>query len=477
MGHCLEGPAQGGHLVAVRWLSPDTGPARLPTLAPGKGCAVLDVNDANVSTGLCEDAAGESKPVRWPASGPPQTLEPYTVRLLGLVLQADVAASVTAINAAGTIVGTSDSVEGRTRAMVWPAGSATAILLPDPAEDLLSGRQVLSCAPVQINDGTGSAWAVAGSCEVSDAGDTHRVAVRWRVSGGAFTTVVLNELPGGNEQCTAVSVDDDGQVIGVCDDVNGDATAVRWPANDGSDPVPFPFAAQSAAAAITVGGLVAGNYVTANGFTRAFLWDVDAGEADDLGMLPGGHRCGVVDASRADVPTVLLTCDTATGTAHAAAWSPATGLVDLGTLGGHGSGAVDVSPQGRLLIWAETPEAYLRAATAVGPGGSLAANALTEAAARRIARRGGPPAPVFRIRPVGLAQLRKEIEEADSEYDREKLQERLAKLAGGVALTVGADTETYQRAKRARVEDALSATRAAVEEGIVPGGAVTLLRR
>lgn len=76
-----------------------------------------------------------------------------------------------------------------------------------------------------------------------------------------------------------------------------------------------------------------------------------------------------------------------------------------------------------------------------------------------------------------VAQIRKQIEEASSDYDREKLQERVAKLAGGVALIkVGAATEVEMKEKKARVEDALHATRAAVEEGIVPGGGVALLR-
>ncbi|MFH1566978.1 MAG: chaperonin GroEL [Gemmatimonadota bacterium] len=74
-------------------------------------------------------------------------------------------------------------------------------------------------------------------------------------------------------------------------------------------------------------------------------------------------------------------------------------------------------------------------------------------------------------------QIRRQIEETTSDYDREKLQERLAKLAGGVAvIRVGAATETAMKEKKARVEDALHATRAAVEEGIVPGGGVALLR-
>ncbi len=76
-----------------------------------------------------------------------------------------------------------------------------------------------------------------------------------------------------------------------------------------------------------------------------------------------------------------------------------------------------------------------------------------------------------------IAQIKKQIEATDSEYDEEKLQERLAKLAGGVAVIhVGAATETEMKEKKARVEDALHATRAAVEEGIVPGGGVALLR-
>ncbi|MBI4432224.1 MAG: chaperonin GroEL [Candidatus Omnitrophica bacterium] len=76
-----------------------------------------------------------------------------------------------------------------------------------------------------------------------------------------------------------------------------------------------------------------------------------------------------------------------------------------------------------------------------------------------------------------IATIKKQIEESDSDYDKEKLQERLAKLAGGVAvINVGAATETEMKEKKARVEDALHATRAAVEEGIVPGGGVALLR-
>jgi len=76
-----------------------------------------------------------------------------------------------------------------------------------------------------------------------------------------------------------------------------------------------------------------------------------------------------------------------------------------------------------------------------------------------------------------VAQIKKQIEETTSDYDREKLQERLAKLAGGVAvLKIGAATETEMKEKKTRVEDALHATRAAVEEGIVPGGGVALIR-
>ncbi|MBI2553223.1 MAG: chaperonin GroEL, partial [Candidatus Rokubacteria bacterium] len=76
-----------------------------------------------------------------------------------------------------------------------------------------------------------------------------------------------------------------------------------------------------------------------------------------------------------------------------------------------------------------------------------------------------------------IKQIRAQIEETTSDYDQEKLQERLAKLAGGVAvIKVGAATETAMKEKKARVEDALNATRAAVEEGIVPGGGVALLR-
>jgi chaperonin GroEL len=76
-----------------------------------------------------------------------------------------------------------------------------------------------------------------------------------------------------------------------------------------------------------------------------------------------------------------------------------------------------------------------------------------------------------------IAQIRREIEETSSDYDREKLQERLAKLAGGVAvINVGAATEVEMKEKKDRVDDALHATRAAVEEGIVPGGGVALVR-
>jgi chaperonin GroEL len=76
-----------------------------------------------------------------------------------------------------------------------------------------------------------------------------------------------------------------------------------------------------------------------------------------------------------------------------------------------------------------------------------------------------------------IEQIRREIQNTTSDYDREKLEERLAKLAGGVAkINVGAATESEMKEKKARVEDALHATRAAVEEGILPGGGVALLR-
>src|SRR5439155_10630159 len=76
-----------------------------------------------------------------------------------------------------------------------------------------------------------------------------------------------------------------------------------------------------------------------------------------------------------------------------------------------------------------------------------------------------------------IGQIRAAIEKSTSDYDKEKLQERLAKLAGGVAvIQVGAATETEMKEKRARVEDALHATRPAVEEGIVPGGGVAFVR-
>ncbi len=76
-----------------------------------------------------------------------------------------------------------------------------------------------------------------------------------------------------------------------------------------------------------------------------------------------------------------------------------------------------------------------------------------------------------------IEQIRDEIEKTTSDYDREKLQERLAKLAGGVAqINVGAATETEMKEKKARIEDALHATRAAIEEGMLPGGGVALVR-
>ena len=76
-----------------------------------------------------------------------------------------------------------------------------------------------------------------------------------------------------------------------------------------------------------------------------------------------------------------------------------------------------------------------------------------------------------------VEQIRREIDGTDSEYDREKLQERLAKLAGGVAqINVGAATETEMKERKDLIDDALAATRAAIEEGIVPGGGVALLR-
>ena len=77
-----------------------------------------------------------------------------------------------------------------------------------------------------------------------------------------------------------------------------------------------------------------------------------------------------------------------------------------------------------------------------------------------------------------MKQIRAQIEETKSDYDREKLQERLAKIVGGVAVVnVGAPTEVEMKEKKMRVDDALHATRAAVEEGIVPGGVLRFLER
>ena len=100
--------------------------------------------------------------------------------------------------------------------------------------------------------------------------------------------------------------------------------------------------------------------------------------------------------------------------------------------------------------------------------------------ASRSTRKTPPSWKATASRPTSRAastQIRRQIEETTSDYDREKLQERLAKLAGGVAvINVGAATETEMKEKKARVEDALHATRAAVEEGIVPGGGVAFIR-
>jgi chaperonin GroEL len=97
---------------------------------------------------------------------------------------------------------------------------------------------------------------------------------------------------------------------------------------------------------------------------------------------------------------------------------------------------------------------------------------LTKGDTTLIGGRGGTDAIAGRI-----SQIRREIEESKSEYDREKLQERLAKLAGGVAvINVGGATEVAMKERKMRVDDALAATRAAVEEGVVPGGGVALLR-
>ena len=87
-------------------------------------------------------------------------------------------------------------------------------------------------------------------------------------------------------------------------------------------------------------------------------------------------------------------------------------------------------------------------------------------------------APAAKINwPARVKQIRTQIEDTTSDYDREKLQERLAKLIGGVAvINVGAATEIEMKEKKARVEDALNATRAAVEEGVVPGGGVAYIR-
>lgn len=335
----------GGHIVAFRMLAGQP-KVVLPGLEPGKPCSVFDLNNAGAVSGSCEDADGEERAVRWTAAGAVQALSPLP-GVLGLL--ADVAASAGRINQNGAIAGTSTSDTGNISGVVWLGGQTIPQELPMGG---LLGIGAIGCAPSDLNNrvpGANGGPVVSGTCDLHENGSVRAVAVRWQRNGlGNYFITALDPLYE-NEGCVTTDINNDGDIVGTCTDLNGDSQAVRWLA--GTTEVEsietVLTTTQSTAASINNAGLVAGTYRTDDGFAHAFLWDPDSNELYDVPPLPGGNSSRAIDLN--DDNAIIGASQTAEGHVHAFKWQIDTGTADLGTLGGFGSRAADISETGLIV--------------------------------------------------------------------------------------------------------------------------------
>jgi probable HAF family extracellular repeat protein len=360
IGVCSGSHASGGHAVGVYQLRGDAAPTSLPVLAAGKWCnpvAISDTGTTDFVAGSCEDAAGDTRAVRWVANGQgrfvtgPQALMP----LQGLVgLGADIEASVASVSKDGAVAGDSIGATNRHRAVIWQAGSTVATLLPDPPAPLLA--MVSGCSAFAMNNAAPS--GVAGTCQIVNGGNVSDVAVRWAAgAGGFYAASVLGDIGGGH--CGAVGINLGGDTVGLCSDPDGDATAILWASNT-VQPLVIVAADQSMVASINDKRVVAGSYITDDGYLHTYVGTpLTSNVLFDIGTLAGGHNCGVAGLDGAG--NVVATCDTGTRQALAARYGAGRGLEALGTLGGPSSGVTGISIGGMVVGNSTTANGYSHA--------------------------------------------------------------------------------------------------------------------
>ncbi|MBT2748248.1 MULTISPECIES: hypothetical protein [unclassified Lysobacter] len=340
IGTCRE---VDGDIVAVYWAPGSATPVPLPPLEVGGPCEVYDINNANVAAGNCEQGAtGEWFPVRWvtslPGSGP-QRLNP---------LAGHAKAEAWLINHAGVVAGASIEAGGGSRAVVWRAGQSGPTNLPELG---LLPPLLPSSTECQVADLSESAEAiVVGTCELRDGGS---VAVRWAPGlFGGYAATELPRLPGGSN-CAAAAINNNSFVAGTCEDEDGDIVAVRWAPNGTSltylDYLEASGESRQQLAVVDMNeaGVIVGNYITDEGFDRAFAWVPNGNpmleEGLDLGSL-GGAWARAIDI--ADNGHVVGVAQNTGGHSHAFRWTPTDEIADLGSLGGFTSQAAALSDNG-----------------------------------------------------------------------------------------------------------------------------------
>lgn len=336
VGTCIGTPASGGQPTAVVWAAGQSEVMPLPVLVAGEFCTPIAISDAGVVAGMCGDAEEDAVAVRWTpgADGrfmtPPTVLRPLSA-LLGLA--ADVVATVSSINAAGVVIGASVSASGRSRAVLWDAGSPVPTYLPDPPVGL--GRTLWGCLPVAVNDRP--APTVVGSCVIEAQDVVSVLPIRWQRHGGyGYAATRLGD--GGGYHCAPTDINDQDVTIGSCEDADGNFDAIVWrPTETAALRILAPEAARfSVATAINHAGLVTGTFMDANGYSRVFVGNpLSAPTITDIGTLPGGRSCTAIGIGAAG--TVAANCDTADHMSEASFYDPQQGLVSLGTPGGFAS--------------------------------------------------------------------------------------------------------------------------------------------
>lgn len=335
-----------GDVGAVYWAPGTVIPVPLAPLEADGPCNVYDINNANVVAGNCEfGPAGESFPTRWIATLPgsaPQRLSPIGTHAK---------AAAWKINHAGVVGGASIEGSGGERAVIWKAGQATPTALPELG---LLPPLLPSSTECEIADMTDDANPiVVGTCALRDGGN---VAVKWEPRLLGYWATELPRLEGGSN-CEAVAINHYEHVAGTCENAIGDIVAVRWSAN-GERLTYLDYLEASGASRqqlsvvdMNEAGIVVGNYLTDEGFSRAFVWlPVDnptLEEGLDIGGL-GGFWTSVSDI--ADDGTFAGSAQNGQGVVEAFRGRVDREILGLGTLGGFTSRTAALSDDGAFLV-------------------------------------------------------------------------------------------------------------------------------